>query len=564
MSSTAKARSGGQLLVDALRANGADLAFCVAGESYLEVLDAFVDHPGFRLVTCRHEGGAANMAEAAGKLTGRPGICFVTRGPGACNASIAVHTAMQDSTPMILFVGQVARDQAEREAFQEIDYRRMFAPVAKWAAQIDDARRIPEFVARAFATATGGRPGPVVLALPEDMLRDRVEAADTGPALPVQAHPGAADIDRLLAMVAEAERPLVLVGGGGWSDAAAADLRRWAEAARLPVCCSFRRQDVMANDSPSYVGDLGTGPNPKLLGRVREADLLVVLGARLGEMTTQGYELIEPPRARQRLVHVHASAEELGRVYRPDLAIQAGPAQAAAALAAATPPALAAAGAERRAAWAEACRADYLSWLEPAPYEGDLDLGKVFAWLRGRLPADAVVTVDAGNFSGWSQRFLSYGRPGRQLGPTSGAMGYAVPAAVAAKIVHPDRLVVANVGDGGFLMTGQEIATAIQAGAAPVILVFNNGMYGTIRMHQERRYPGRVSATALSNPDFARLAESHGAFGAVVSRTEEFAPAFEAALASGRAAVIELRMDPEVITTRTTLSAIREEALRAR
>ncbi|WP_207478154.1 thiamine pyrophosphate-binding protein [Arenibaculum pallidiluteum] len=555
MPATRPARSGGQILVDALRVHGADLAFCVAGESYLEVLDAFVDTPGIRLVTCRHEGGAANMAEAAGKLTGRPGICFVTRGPGACNASIAVHTAMQDSTPMILFVGQVARDQAEREAFQEIDYRRMFGSVAKWAAQIDDARRIPEFVARAFATATSGRPGPVVLALPEDMLRDRVEVPDTAPYAAVQGHPGPAELDRLAALLAGAERPLVLVGGSGWTDAACADLRRWAEANRLPVCCSFRRQDVMANDSPSYAGDLGTGPNPKLLQRVREADLLVVIGARLGEMTTQGYELVEPPELTQTLVHIHASAEELGRVYRPDLPIQAGPAAALAALAA-----LPAAAAPRWDGWSRACRDDYLAWLEPQPYAGDLDLGRVFTWLRDRLPADAVVTVDAGNFSGWSHRFLSYRRPGRQLGPTSGAMGYAVPAAVAAKLVHPDRIVLANVGDGGFLMTGQEIATAVQSGAAPVILVFNNGMYGTIRMHQERRYPGRVSATALSNPDFVRLAESYGAFGVAVSRTEEFAPAFEAAVASGRPALIELRMDPDVITTRTTLSAIREAA----
>ena len=351
---------------------------------------------------------------------------------------------------------------------------------------------------------------------------------------------------------------MVLVGGSGWSDVACADLRRWAEANRLPVCCSFRRQDVMANDSPSYAGDLGTGPNPRLLDRVRGADLLIVLGARLGEMTTQGYELIEPPETRQTLVHIHASAEELGRVYRPDLPIQAGAAATAAALAAMAPVAE-----PRWAAWTQACRNDYQAWLEPQPYEGDLDLGRIFAWLRDRLPADAIVTVDAGNFSGWSQRFLSYRRPGRQLGPTSGAMGYAVPAAVAAKILNPGRIVVANVGDGGFLMTGQEIATAVQAGAAPVILVFNNGMYGTIRMHQERRYPGRVSATALANPDFVRLAESYGAFGVAVSRTEEFAPAFEAAVAAGRPALIELRMDPDVITTRTTLTAIREAALRS-
>ncbi|HEV7367706.1 thiamine pyrophosphate-binding protein [Arenibaculum sp.] len=552
-------RSGGQILVDALRVHGADLAYCVAGESYLEVLDAFHDARDLRLVTCRQEGGAANMAEAYGKLTGRPGICFVTRGPGACNASIGVHTAMQDSTPMILFVGQVARDQEEREAFQEIDYRRMFAPVAKWAAQIDEAARIPEFVSRAFHVATSGRPGPVVLALPEDMLRERVAVADTGPYRRVQAWPAPTDLTALEEMLAAAERPMVLVGGSGWTDAASAALKGWAEANRLPVCCSFRRQDIMDNTSPSYAGDLGTGPNPRLLARVREADLLIVLGARLGEITTQGYELVEPPQARPRLVHVHASAEELGRVYRPDLAIQAGPAQIAEALAGRRPVA-----APRWSEWAGAVRQDYLAWLEPVPYGGALDLGRIFVQLRDRLPADAIVTFDAGNFSGWGHRFLSYRRPGRQLGPTSGAMGYSVPAAVSAKIACPERTVVAMVGDGGFMMSGQELATAMHAGAAPVILVFNNGMYGTIRMHQERHHPGRVSATDLTNPDFAQLARSYGAFGAAVERTEEFFPAFEEALSCGRAALIELRMDPEVITTGTTLSAIREAALRGR
>lgn len=559
MSSSVPVRSGGQILVDALRAHGADLAFCVPGESYLDVLNAFHDAPDIRLVTCRQEGGAANMAEAHGKLTGRPGICFVTRGPGACNASIGVHTAMQDSSPMILFIGQVARDQEEREAFQEIDYRRMFGPVAKWAAQIDEAERIPEFISRAFHVATSGRPGPVVLALPEDMLRDRVAVADIGRYASVQAHPGAQDLDRLDALLARASRPVVVAGGSSWSDEAARDLRNWAEANRLPVCCSFRRQDLMSNDSDSYIGDLGTGPNPKLLENVRRADLLIVVNARLGEMTTQGYELLEPPVARQTLVHIHASAEELGRVYRPDLAIQAGPAAMVRALASRP-----AAAAHPWADWTAKCRQDYLSWLEPDAF-GDyvLDLGRVMTSLRERLPADAIVTLDAGNFAGWGQRFLRYGRPGRQLGPTSGAMGYAVPAAVAAKIAHPDRVVLGLVGDGGFMMTGQELATAMQAGAAPVILLFNNGMYGTIRMHQERRYPGRISATDLVNPDFVRLAESYGAFGRAVERTEDFLPALEEALSCGRAAVIELRIDPEVITTRMSLSRIREEAFKA-
>jgi acetolactate synthase-1/2/3 large subunit len=559
MSGTSKPRSGGQILVDSLRVHGADLAFCVAGESYLDVLDAFHDAPDIRLITCRHEGGAANMAEAAGKLTGRPGICFVTRGPGACNASIGVHTAMQDSTPMILFVGQVARDQAEREAFQEIDYRRMFSPVAKWAAQIDDAARIPEFISRAFHVATSGRPGPVVLALPEDMLRDRVSVAPTGRYTEVQAHPGIADLNRIAELLALADRPLILAGGSGWTDVACEDLRRFAESCNIPVCSSFRRQDVVDNDSPAWIGDLGTGPNPKLLARVREADLLLVIGARLGEMTTQGYELIDLPETRQTLIHVHASAEELGRVFRPDLPIQAGSATFAAALA--SLPKFHDLRSDRWRGWMEAGRRDFLEWLEPAVYEGALDLGAISVWLRDRLPADSIVTIDAGNFSGWAQRFLKYGRPGRQLGPTSGAMGYSVPAAVAAKIVHPDRLVVSFVGDGGFQMTGQELATAMHAKSAPIILVFNNGIFGTIRMHQEKRYPGRVSATDLTNPDFAALARSYGAFGAAVERTADFAPVFEQAVESGLPAVIELRMDPEVITTRTTLSALRAQAL---
>lgn len=558
MTEHAKGRSGGRLIVDALRGHGVPLTFGVAGESYLEVLDAFVDTPDVPFITGRQEGGVAFMAEAVGKLTGRPGVAFVTRGPGACNAAIGVHTARQDSTPMVLFVGQVARDQAEREAFQEIDFRRMFAPLAKWAAQIDDAARIPELVGRAFHVAASGRPGPVVLALPEDMLRESATVADAVPTAPTHAHPGAADLRQLRLMLDRAQRPLVLVGGSGWDDAAAADLRAFAQAHGLPVCCSFRRLDVMANDSPSYVGEMGIGPNPALVARVREADLLVAVGARLGETTTQGYGLLGLPEPRQTLVHVHPSAEELGRVFRPTLAIQTGTAAFAAAVAALPAPD----AAPRWAGWTAAARADYRNWLNPAPYAGDLDLGAVFLGLRDRLPADAIVTTDAGNFAGWGQRFLGFRRPGRMLGPTNGAMGYGVPAAVAAKLLHPERTVVGMVGDGGFLMTGQELATARHTGAAPVILVFDNGMFGTIRMHQERRYPGRVSGTALTNPDFAALARSYGAFGETVARTADFAPAFEAALACGRAAVLELRMDPDVISTHTTLTAIRAEALR--
>ncbi len=551
----AAGRTGGRILVDALVGQGAEIAFCVAGESYLEVLDAALDRPELRLITCRQEGGAAFMAEAYGKLTGRPAVCMVTRGPGACNASIGIHTAFQDSTPLVLLVGQVARDQRDREAFQEVDFRQMFGPLAKWVAQIDSAARIPEYVARAFRTAITGRPGPVVLALPEDMLRERADVPDLPRAAPVQATPSDGDMGRLAEMLRRAQRPLAIVGGAPWPDSACARFQSFAEAWHLPVACSFRRQDVMHNASRSYVGDLGTGPNPALLERVRAADLLLVAGARLGEITTQGYGLPAPPKAAAALIHVHADLAELGRVYQPDLAIPSSPAAFAdVAAALAPPPEL------PWAAWTAAARQDYESWQRPGPCPGTLDLGAVFCWLRDRLPPNAIVTNDAGNFSGWGHRFLRYGRPGRQLGPTSGAMGYAYPAAVAAKITHPERLVLSLSGDGGFLMTGQELATAMHAGAAPIALVINNGMYGTIRMHQENRFPGRVSATDLTNPDFAALARSYGAFGATLTRTEEFAPAFEEAVASGRAAVIELKPDPEAITTRTTLSALRAKA----
>jgi len=554
-------RSGGQLVVSALRAHGAEMAFSVAGESYLEVLDALFDAPEIRLITCRQEGGAAFMAEAYGKLTGKPGVLLVTRGPGACNASIGVHTAFQDSTPMVVLVGQVARHQIDREAFQEVDFRKMYAPLAKWVTQIDLAERVPELLNQAFQVAVSGRPGPVVVALPEDMLRDRAAAAAVGPYRAVRAHPGAADIAELRRLLAAAERPIMLVGGGSWPDAACADIARFAEANALPVCCSFRRQDIVDNRLPSFVGDLGTGAAPALVERFKAADLVLAVGARIGEITSQSYTLLGVPDPGKTLIHVHAAAEELGRVFRPALAIQSGMAEFAAAAAALEPVA-----APRWRDWAAEARAEYEAGLQPTKFgPGELgapglDLGAVMTWLRQRLPDDAIVTSDAGNFSGWPNRFLQYRRPGRQLGPTSGAMGYGVPAAVAAAIVHPRRLVVGFVGDGGFMMTGQELSTALAEGAAPIILLFNNSMYGTIRMHQERRFPGRVVGTALRNPDFATLAAAYGCFGAAISRSEEFAPAFEAAVAAHRPAIIELRMDPEMITTRTTLSAIRRRA----
>ena len=547
--------SGGQLVVAALRAHRVEMAFGVAGESYLEVLDALYDAPEIRLVTCRQEGGAAFMAEAYGKLTGKPGVLLVTRGPGACNASIGIHTAFQDSTPMVVLVGQVARHQIDREAFQEVDFRRMFAPLAKWVAQIDMAERVPELVNQAFQVATSGRPGPVVLALPEDMLRDRCVAPVSGPYIPVRAHPGAADLAELRRLLAAAQRPMMLVGGGGWSDAACRDIAKFAEANDLPVCCSFRRQDIVDNRSPCFVGDLGTGASPTLVARVKESDLLLAVGARIGEITSQSYSLMGIPDPGKTLIHVHPAAEELGRVFRPSLAIQSGMAEFAAAAVALEP------APARWSAWRAAARVEYEAGLLPS-HTGSaaLDLGQVMGWLRERLPDDAIVTSDAGNFSGWPNRFLQYRRPGRQLGPTSGAMGYGVPAAVGAKLVYPDRLVVGFCGDGGFLMTGQELATSLAEGVGPIILLFNNAMYGTIRMHQERRFPGRVVGTALKNPDFVALARAYGAFAARVARTEDFAPAFEEAAAGKRAGIIELAMDPEIITTRTTLSAIRRQA----
>jgi acetolactate synthase I/II/III large subunit len=549
--------SGGQLVVAALRAHRVDMAFSVAGESYLEVLDALFDAPDIRLVTCRQEGGAAFMAEAYGKLTGKPGVLMVTRGPGACNASIGIHTAFQDSTPMVVLVGQVARHQIDREAFQEVDFRRMFAPLAKWVAQIDMAERVPELINQAFQVATSGRPGPVVLALPEDMLRDRCAAAVAGPYRAVRAHPGVADLAELRQLLAAAERPMMLVGGSGWSDAACRDIARFAQANELPVCCSFRRQDIVDNRLPCFVGDLGTGANPSLVTRIKQADLLLAVGARIGEITSQSYSLLGIPEPGKVLIHVHAAAEELGRVFRPTLAIQSGMPEFASAAAALTQVA-----ASRWSAWRAATRAEYEAGLAPSPSATSsfLDLAAIMGWLRERLPDNAIVTSDAGNFSGWPNRFLQYRRPGRQLGPTSGAMGYGVPAAVAAKLVHPDRLVVGFCGDGGFMMTGQELATAMLEGTGPIILVFNNAMYGTIRMHQERRFPGRVVGTTLRNPDFLALAQAYGVFGASVARTEEFSPAFEEAASRKSAAIIELKMDLEMITTRTTLSEIRRQA----
>ncbi len=552
-----EARPGGRILVDQLRIHGVDLAFCVPGESYLAVLDALYDaRNAIRLFTCRHEAGAANMADAYGKLTGRPGIAFVTRGPGATHASVGVHTAFQDSTPMILFIGQVARDMIGREAFQEVDFRAMFAPLAKWAAQIDDPARIPEMVARAFQVATSGRPGPVVLALPEDMLRETATVADAAPYAPVRPAPAARQMARLREMLAGAARPVAILGGGTWTPEAVADIRAFVEANRLPTGASFRAQDCLDNASECYIGDVGIAINPKLAERIRSADLVLAIGPRLGEATTSGYTLLDVPRPRQRLIHVHPDPDELGRVYQPDLAIAAGMPEFAAAARALDP-----VDSAPWAEWTAAARADYLANLEPPEVPGDLDMAAVVAHLDEVLPEDAILTNGAGNYAVWLHRFYRYRRYRTQVAPTSGAMGYGVPAAVAAKAVHPERVVVSFNGDGCFMMLGQELATAVQYGLDPILIVVNNGMLGTIRMHQERSYPGRVSGTDLANPDFAALARAYGAHGEKVTRTEEFPAAFERARAAGRAALIELVIDPEALTTRQSLSEIRAAAL---
>ena len=548
-------RTGGRLIVDQLLAQGVDHVFCVPGESYLAILDALYDAP-IAVTVCRQEGGAGMMAEAAGKLTGRPGIAMVTRGPGATNASHAVHIAAQDSTPMILFIGQVERGMREREAFQEVDYKAFFGSVAKWVVEIDDAARIPELVARAFRVAMQGRPGPVVISLPEDVLVEEAAVADAPRVEPVETWPGNADMMRLQSLLWAAERPFMIVGGSGWSQRAIAGLARFVERFDLPVGTSFRRQMLFPADHPNYAGDVGIGPNPKLAERVKSADLLILAGGRMSEMPSSSYTLIGVPSPRQTLVHVHAGAEELGRVYQPALAIHAIPKAFAAALEGLQPPNGIAWAGETRAA-----NAAFHAWTdEPRAIPGAFQYGEALLWLRERLPADAIICNGAGNYAIWVQRYLRFKQFATQLAPTSGSMGYGLPAAVGAKRLYPDRMVVCFAGDGCFLMNGQEFATAVQYDLPIVVVVVDNGMYGTIRMHQERHYPGRVSATDLRNPDFATYAVAFGGHGEQVSRTEDFAPAFERAVMCGKPAILHCRIDPEAITPATTLTAIREKA----
>lgn len=546
-------RTGAEILADQLILNGADTAFGVPGESYLAVLDAFhARRDRLRFVATRQEGGATFMAEAWGKLTGRPGLAFATRGPGATNASIGVHTATQDSTPMILFIGQVGSDDVEREAFQEIDYRRMFSPIAKWAAQIDRADRVPEMIQRAYAVAMSGRPGPVVLALPEDMLRATSDVADALPVVPARAAPQRSDMAKLGEILAGAERPLAVLGGPGWSDAAAAGIRRFLEVWGIPAVTAFRAKDRLDNAHPLYAGDLGIGADPALVKRVADADVLLVLGARLDEMTTGAYTRIALPTPKQALVHVFPAADEINRHARAALGIAADLEAFAEAAAYLTPD-----KAISWAAWATDARAAYDRYIEPVSPPGEVNPSAIFAALRDRLPPDAILTNGAGNYAGWLHRFHLHRRLHTQLAPLSGAMGYGVPAAIAAKLRHPERMVIANAGDGCFLMNGQEMATAMQYGAPIVVLVWDNGSYGTIRMHQEREYPGRVSGTDLRNPDFAAYARAFGAAGFTVTRTEDFAEAFEAAVACGRPALIHIKTDVEAISPSTTISALR-------
>ncbi|WP_404828304.1 thiamine pyrophosphate-binding protein [Sphingomonas parva] len=546
-------RTGGRILVDNLVAQGCDRIFTVPGESFLAVLDALHDTPEIDLVVCRQEGGVGYMAEADAKMTGRPGVAFVTRGPGATNASIGVHAAFQDSTPMILFIGDVARGDRDREGFQEVDFAAMFGPLAKWAARIDDAARIPEYVARAYATAMSGRPGPVVLALPEDMLRDSVDTVDRPRVCPAVQSADPMAVATLMDLLKDACSPVAIVGGAGWDAGTAHHFAQFAERIGLPVACAFRRQDALPNSSPVWAGNLGYGPNPKLVERIRNADLLLVVGPRLGEATTDGYTLVTPDHPGQTLVHVHPDPNELNRVYRTCLPICADMREFAELVASWEDEIIHFdAGAEAHAEWRD--------WSEPKPLETSLDLGQAVARMREVLPEDTIVCNGAGNFSGWFHRYWRYGTAPCQLAPTNGSMGYGLPAAVAAAIRFPDRQVLCPAGDGDFLMNGQELATAVRYGASLLVLVIDNGSYGTIRMHQEREYPERLSGTELVNPDFAAFARAFGAWAETVETTEDFAPALDRALGQQGVRLLHLKTDVEQITNATTISKIRARA----
>ena len=545
-------RTGGQVLIDALAINYVDRIFSIPGESFLAALDALHDKPQIELTTCRQEGGAAYMAEAYGKLTGNPGICFVTRGPGATNASCGLHVAMQDSTPMILLIGQIARKDTDREAFQEIDYRRMFGQVAKWVAQIEDASRIPEYLNRAFATATSGRPGPVVLALPEDMLTDVTEVADAKPWKQLAIHPSKEDVDKTVKSLSSANKPVIIIGGSGWSESTRLYLQNFVEQSAIPVVNSFRCQDYFDNEHPNYIGDLGLGVNPALTKRIREADYLLVIGARLGEMTSGGFQLFDIPNPKQNLIHVHSGADELGHIYQPDLAINA------------TSMAFVAALKDCQLTQCNSTRDDlirarraYQNWNASIQVEGQLQLSDAIKTVQINTADDTIVCNGAGNNTGWLHRFYQNRQYRTQLAPTSGTMGYGIPAAIAAKLLHPDKTVVAFAGDGDFMMNGQELATAKQYGASIIVIVVNNGIYGTIRMHQEREYPKRVIGTDMINPDFCMLARAYGMGAELVISTEQFEPAFDRALKAQQSFLIELQIEPSVLTPTATIDSLR-------
>lgn len=549
---------GGHILVDQLVHQGVEHVFCVPGESYLAVLDGLHENT-IAVTVCRQEGGAAMMAEAWGKLHGTPGICMVTRGPGASNAMAGVHIAHQDSTPMILFVGQIARSMRDRDAFQEMNYRMVFGDQAKWVTEIDQIERIPELVSRAFHVATSGRPGPVVVALPEDMLTEMAVVADALPWTQIDSAPLPNQLDTLGTLLAGARKPLAILGGSRWDAAASKQFADFAERVHLPVAVQFRRQMLFPTGHPSYAGDVGLGCNPKLLAAVREADLVLLVGGRMSESPSQGYTLfpIPGPRAGQTLVHVHPDANELNRVYHSQLALNASPIALSQALGTLDIPA-----SEERSDWRKALRDHYLTWSDPAPIRtpGKLQMAAVIDHLNTALPDDAILCNGAGNYATWLHRFYRFGGWGTQLAPTSGSMGYGLPAAVAAKRIYPDRTVVCLAGDGCFLMHGQEFATAVQYDLPIVVLVIDNSMYGTIRMHQEMHYPGRPSATALRNPDFAAYAEAFGGHGEHVRTTDAFVPALERALASGKPAILHCHLDPQAITPSATLDGLREQA----
>lgn len=552
-------RSGGKILVDALKIHGVGKVFCVPGESYLDALNAFYDvQDSIQVVVCRQEGGAAFMAEAYGKLTGKPGICFVTRGPGATNASIGVHTAYQDSTPMILFIGQAARGVLGREAFQEVDFKQFFAPLCKWAEQVYDAKRLPEIISRAFQIAVSGRPGPVVISLPEDVLTDHVTTTDTNAYRFVNPAPNPEDIKKFVELLQNSQKPFVLLGGSSWTESSIEKIQQFCQKFHLPVGTSFRHQHLYPNQASNYAGDVGIGINPLLMKRIKESDLMIVIGDRLGEMTTNDYTLLTPPVPQQKLVHVYPSGEELNRVYQANLGIFSTAENFVSAISK-----LSLTFKNNMNESTAAANQEYKSYSKPdVTNAGNVQLAKIMGYMRKKLPDDAIVTNGAGNYAGWIHRFFPFYRFRTQLAPANGAMGYGLPSAVAAKLIHPQRIVVSVNGDGCFLMNGQELATAVRYQLPMIILIINNGMYGTIRMHQEREYPGRVIGTDLFNPDFVALAKAYGAEGYLVQQTDEFFIAFDHALTANKPVLIEVKIDPEAISARASLSQIRDQAIK--